>query len=120
MFRFVWAADEGELLMFQVGLGVVALALIATGLQPPRKSDGAGGRWLVRAVIYLAATLVTAYVVFLIGTDYYQRTDCPDLETDCLAPIGGFIWGLMSIPVCLVAVLVIEVVLRNRRRQRVS
>ncbi len=123
-FRFVWAADEGELLMFQVALGVVALALIATGLQPPRKAEGAAstgrGRWLVRAVIYLAATLLTAYVMYLIGTDYYQRTDCPDLETDCLAPVGGFIWGLLSVPVCLVAVVVIELVLRNRRQQCVS
>jgi hypothetical protein len=124
MFRFVWGRDEYEMLLFQVGLGVLAFALIATGLQPARRSgtDPArpgAGRWLVRVAVYVAVILLAAWIVGLVATGYYERTQCTGMDEDCLAGLGGLIWGFCAAVAGVVAAVVIELVLMTRRRQRV-
>jgi hypothetical protein len=121
VFRFVWARDEYEFLLFQVGLGVLAFALIATGLQPAGESGRdrpSAGRWLVRAVVYLAVTLLAAWMVGLAATRYYEKTQCVGMDENCLAGLGGLVWGMGTVAAGVVAAVVIELVLLRRRRQR--
>jgi len=121
-FRFVWGSDEGEMFMFQVVLGLTALGLIATGLQPspqPEASAAAevkpsAGRWLVRAAAYLCGTVFIVFVATWAGIDYYTPTVCDD----CLDGFKGVYWGAAALAACLVAVVVIELVLRSQREQQ--
>lgn len=127
-FRFIWHGDEGELLQLQVVLGLTGLSLIATGLQPSRepqvgatnRADAGAGRWLVRAVVYLVGCLVAMYVAFIVGATYYEARECANTDEQCLAPLGGLVWSVIVVPVSLVAIVVIELVLRNRRKRRRS
>ncbi|WP_020384776.1 hypothetical protein [Kribbella catacumbae] len=122
-FRFVWGSGEGEMFMFQVVLGLTALVLIATGLQPSRQTEPdtevatelkpGAGRWLVRAAGYLCGTVIIVFVATWAGIDYYTPTICDD----CLDGLKGLYWGMAAVLACLVAVVVIELVLRSRRRQ---
>ncbi|GAA1571952.1 hypothetical protein GCM10009789_26880 [Kribbella sancticallisti] len=120
-FRFVWEAGEGELVYLQVVLGLIALTLIATALQPARtqeagpKGTPGAGRWMVRAVAYLGATLLTAYVVAMAGIAHHED-DCAGYDGDCFAALAGLVWGVIAVPVCLLLVLVIELVLWRRRK----
>ncbi|TDW22756.1 hypothetical protein [Kribbella kalugense] len=127
-FRFVWNRSEGELALLEFATGLVAFVLIANGVQPAPVSEisaepGAGrpgpGRWLVRTAAYLCGTIVVVLVAFAAGADYYARTECPE-DGDCLAPLGGFVWGVLAVPVCGLAVLVIEIVLSRRRRRKTA
>ncbi|WP_328999400.1 hypothetical protein OHA18_33775 [Kribbella sp. NBC_00709] len=127
-FRFVWNRGEGELAMLEFATGLVAFVLIANGVQPAPESETAAepagarpgpGRWLVRTAVYLCGTIVVVLVAFAIGADYYARTECPD-DGDCLAPLGGVVWGALAVPVCGLAVLVIEIVLSRRRRRKTA
>lgn len=114
-FRFIWAHDEGELGMLEVVLGLLAAVLIATGLQPRPRVHG--GRWMVRAAVYLCGAAVLVFVAVIAGTAYYNATDCESGDSDCLSLLGGMVWGLLSLPVAAVAVAVIEVVLHRRRNR---
>ncbi len=118
-FRFVWDHNEGELFQFLVALGLTALALIATGLQPApqAKSESAkpgAGRWLVRIAAYLCGTVIIVFVATWAGIDYYTPTVCDD----CLDGLKGVYWGAAALVACLVAVVVIEFVLRSQRKQQ--
>lgn len=122
-FRFVWGGDEGEMLEFQIGLGLLALLLIATAFQPARLDGGTAGagRWLVRTVLYLAGTTVAVIAGLFNGIDQYDAKYCrlPDSCDD--DDLSSLVWGvngmLIGLGVCLVLIVVIELVLRNRRKQ---
>ncbi|MFD3402250.1 hypothetical protein ACFWUU_16320 [Kribbella sp. NPDC058693] len=128
-FRFIWSRSEGELALLEFATGLVAFVLIANGVQPaaadatamePGVTQQPGpGRWLVRTAAYLCGTIFVVLVVIKAGADYYARTECPE-EGDCLAPIAGFVWGAVAVPVCGLAVLVIEIVLWRRRRRNTA
>ena len=73
-------------------------------------------RTLLRAAGYLCGSVVLVLGAFLAGTAYYHSTDCSDTESDCFAQLGGMVWGMIAVPLCVVAVVVIELVLWRRRR----
>lgn len=120
-FHFIWNRDEGEFLVFVAAVGLAALTLIATAVQPPRsgaQADAGGGRWLVRAAGYLCGAAGLMLIALGAGTAYYDATDCPTGESDCLSLLGGMMWSLASLAVSAVVVVVVELVLLRRRRQR--
>jgi uncharacterized membrane protein len=117
-FRFVWHSDEGEFRLLAIVLGLVAAVLIATGLQPSSRNAKAG-RWLVRVAFYLCGTFLLMYVAFGLGIAHFEATECKDSTGDCdLAGLEGLVWSVIALPVSVVAVLVIELVLHRRRKQR--
>ncbi|MEU4294271.1 hypothetical protein AB0E63_39140 [Kribbella sp. NPDC026596] len=115
LFRFIWMGDEGEFLVFVVILGLLAAVLIATAIQPSPPSEGSG-RWLVRAAVYLCGCAALMLVALWAGTAYYDATDCPTGDADCLSLLGGMVWAVISVPVSVVVIVVIELVLRRRRK----
>jgi len=120
-FRFIWNRDEGEFVVFAAAVGLAALTLIATAVQPSRSradADAGGGRWLVRAAGYLCAAAVLMLIALGVGTAYYDATDCPAGGGDCLSLLGGMMWSLASLAISAVVVVVVELVLLRRRRQR--
>ncbi len=118
-FRFIWNRDEGEFLFFVVAAGLVAFTLIATAVQPPRaRTDAGGGRWLVRVAGYLCGAVALMLIALGAGTAYYDATDCPSGDSDCLSLLGGMLWSIVSLAVSAVVVAVVELVLMRRRRQR--
>ncbi|MFI5692263.1 hypothetical protein ACIA58_10530 [Kribbella sp. NPDC051586] len=128
-FRFIWGQSEGELAFLEFATGLVAFVLIANGVQPaPGSETTAGadaaaqagpGRWLVRTAAYLCGTIVVVLAAIAAGADYYTRTECPE-EGDCLAGLGGFVWGAFALLACGVAVLVIEIVFWRRRLRKTA
>jgi hypothetical protein len=142
-FRFIWAGSEGELIMLQVGLGLLALVLLATGIQPKRSREvdragggggsveggslgggggsGGAGRWMVRGAVYLCCCALATYVAAMAGIAHFEAVECADPGEICeLAGLEGLVWGVIALPASLVVALVIELVLWRRRRQRVS
>lgn len=114
-FRFVWNEDEGELQQLELVLFVLAFVLLTTA-----GAKLGGGRWLLRAAAYLVVTVVVSLVVTVAGMMYYSETACPADAEECLAPLGGIVWGAAAFLACLVAVLVIELILWTRRRRKAA
>jgi zinc transporter ZupT len=108
-FRFIWSRDEGELAQLTIALGLVAALLVATGVQK---------RWLIRAAVYLCGCAVLVLIAVVAGTAYYDATDCESQDSDCLSLLGGMVWGVVSLPIAAVAIVVIEVVLWRRRNRQ--
>lgn len=73
---------------------------------------------MVRVVVYLAVIALAAWIIGMLAAGYYERTQCAGMEDDCLAVLGGLVWGLGTVVAGVVAAVVIEVVLLSRRRQR--
>ncbi|MFC5268214.1 hypothetical protein ACFPJ1_39425 [Kribbella qitaiheensis] len=124
-FRFIWAGSERELIMLQVGLGLLALVLLATGFQQKRSSEvdrrGGGGRWMVRGAVYLCGCALATYVAAIAGIAHFEAVECRDPAEMCeLAGLEGLVWGVIALPASIVVALAIELVLWRRRRQRVS
>lgn len=116
-FRFVWHHDEGELFLLQVLLGLAALVLIATGVQPLERSAGTGGRWLVRVAVYVCGTVIVAFGAGSAGVWQYTTQVC--VEEDCdLGVNAGMTWALVALIVWGVVIVVIEDKLKTRREQR--
>ncbi|MEV6268904.1 hypothetical protein AB0L64_17130 [Kribbella sp. NPDC051936] len=115
-FRFIWNRDEGEFIVFVGVVGLASLVLSATSLQPPGFAR-AGGRWMVRAAAYICGASGLMLVALGAGTAYYNTTDCPTDDGDCLSLLGGMVWSLVSVAVSAVVVVVIEVVLWRHRRK---
>jgi hypothetical protein len=127
-FRFIYNRSEGELALLEFATGLVAFVLIANGVQPTPASETTvesgvaqpgAGRWLVRTAAYLCGTIVVVLVAIAAGADYYTRTECPE-DGDCLAALGGFVWGAVAVVACGLAVLVIEIVFWRRRRRKTA
>lgn len=139
LFRFVWGGDEGELFLFEIALALIALLLIASGLQPLRHDRaGAGaeakagaeaggkvgaGRWLVRTAVYLAGIVVAVIVGFFIGVRQYEARYCHQAVDSCEPDdLTGLVWGangsLIALGICLVVIVATELVLRSRRQQQ--
>jgi hypothetical protein len=123
-FRFGWGGDEGEMVLFEVGLGLLALLLFATAIQPARQ-DGVkvdAGRWLVRTVLYLAGIVLAVIVGFFSGANQYDAKYCAQVDACDDDDLSALVWGfngmLIALGVCLVLIVAIEVFLRNRRKQQ--
>ncbi|NEA37255.1 hypothetical protein [Streptomyces sp. SID13031] len=131
-FRFGWGGDEGEMLIFEVGLGLLALLLFATAFQPAQqngvggRAEGGGkvgaGRWLVRTVLYLAGIALAVIVGFFNGVGLYDMKRCSYVDACADDDLGGLVWGvsgsLIGVGVSLVLVVVLELVLQNRRQRQ--
>lgn len=130
-FRFFWTTYEGELLQFQVVLGVVALVLLTPSfLSPPTSSEPAGtGQPIVRnrraltawarVGLYLCALTIGMFIAFVIGVTHFEATQCSGLDFDgeCdLSPFEGLLWSAGTLLFGLIAIVVTEVNLAPRRR----
>jgi hypothetical protein len=118
-FRFSWQADEGELILLEVAIGLIGLVLLATSVQPPR---GAGGQhWLVRVALYLSGVVVAVIVAFFVGASWYQERNCGQVADCDDDDLGGLVWGvsgsLIALGVGVVLIIVSELVLRGRRQR---
>lgn len=115
-FRFIWTTYEGELTLFTIGVGMVALLL----LTPSFSATPAGLSGYLRGVSYLAATMLFAFVAFWAGVSYYDRTECAgDFDGECdLGILEGFVWAAVALVVALSVIVTWEIV-RRRRRPRI-
>lgn len=130
-FRFFWTTYEGELLQFEVVLGLVALVLLAPSyLTRSGSAMAAAGpdsgvhdephlsTW-ARASLYLCALAGALFAAFVIGTAHFEATQCsgPDFGGECdLAGLEGLLWSSGALVLGVVAIIVNEVVLARRRR----
>jgi len=120
-FRFVWASDEGELLLFTVGLGLLSLAL----LMPNPSVQDPGGRprlsaW-ARASAYLVVLVVATVTAFNAGVRHFERTECVGSDGDCdLGFLTGPLWAGITVLLLLAAVTVVELIAWRRRRPAAS
>lgn len=124
-FRFVWARDEGELMILLVAVSLLGLIMTTarrtTATAPtvgevPR--SGVSG-W-TRTVAYLCGVVFAMFVAFNAGVAYFDRTVCgaPGMDGDCdLGPLVGFEWAAITLLVGLAAITISEVVVRRRRTQ---
>ena len=122
-FRFVWAADEPELVVLEVMLVCVGLLLLATGSRRPVVETQTGLiepaplSWQVRTLLYLALAVALVFVAGLVGASYGdarctgEGDDCPEAAIAML--LGGF--GAFVGVVILVATC--EMTLWSRRRR---
>lgn len=129
-FRFFWTTYEGELLQFEVLLGLVALVLLtptflrSTDPTPVASSSPrtSGGRTLTtwaRASLYLCALVVAMFIVFGIGVAHFEATQCsgPEFDGECdLAAIEGLLGAAGALVLGVIAILVMEVSGAVRRR----
>ncbi|MEV8371285.1 hypothetical protein AB0P21_01010 [Kribbella sp. NPDC056861] len=123
-FRFVWHSDDAGLFLFEVVLGLIALVLIATGLQPSGRLVGGpkvgAGRWLVRVAAYLCGTAVLTYFAFFAGIDHYDsQHDCLNYDCD-LGGLEGMVWSMVAIGLCALIAVTVEVTLWIRRRRMIG
>ncbi|MGN0063793.1 MAG: hypothetical protein ACI379_06085 [Nocardioides sp.] len=113
-FRFVWTADE-ELVLLEVVLVLIALILVATSIRATGPAE-VGGRWYVRAVGYLAATVVLMFVALMLGFSYCESAR-GEASGNCGVPEAtALTWAAGALGLCLVGVIVTELVLRRRNR----
>ncbi|WP_435747441.1 hypothetical protein [Nocardioides sp. SYSU DS0663] len=124
-FRFIWHAGEGELLYLQVGLGLVALALLTPQLlERPPADDRPGATptlsaW-ARAVAYLVALVIAVFAAFSAGTSHFTARNCggPDFGGECdVAVLEGLLWVAVTAALGLLLIGAAERV-RWRRRQQ--
>lgn len=109
-FRFVWNQSEGELREFELALVMLVVVLLTTA-----GAALGGGRWLLRLAAYVVGTAVLSVVVTLVAAATYEARQCAGRDEDCLAALGGLLWGAGTVAVCLVAVVVIESILWAKR-----
>jgi hypothetical protein len=119
-FRFIWMADEGELFLLEVAIGLIGLVLLAMSIQPSRPAaEAGGGHWLVRAALYLSGVVVAVIVAFFIGVSWYEEKNCRQVAACDDDDLSGLVWGvsgsLIALAVGVVLIVVTELV---RRRQR--
>lgn len=129
-FRFFWTTYEGELLQFEIALGLVALVLIMTSYGARSvTTDGAAGsgpmtptgqRFTapVRASFYACGLVAGMFVAFAIGIAHFEATECsgPEFDGECdLAALGGVVWAAGAFVLGLIVIAAIEVVGGIRR-----
>lgn len=110
---FVWTTYEGELTLFTIVVGMIALFLLT-----PRFSVTPAGRsGYLRSLIYLAATMVFVFVAIWAGVAYVDTRECgdPDVDGQCsLGIIEGYVWAATALVVALAVIVTVEVVRRRR------
>ena len=130
-FRFFWTTYEGELVQFQVVLGLVALVLLTPSfLISPESSEPSGKveplvrdrqaltAW-ARASLYVCALAVGMFIAFVIGVTHFEATQCggPDFGGECdIAPLEGLLWSAGTLLLGVIIIIVTEVSLAARRR----
>ncbi len=125
-FRFVWAGDEGELLYFQLALGMTALVLMTPRFYTTSTSPGSSRQTVsmsgwVRALAYVGSTLIVVFAAFFLGTAHFESTQCsgPNFDGECdVAAIAGFLWAAAAVVLMAVAVATLEVLRRRRAPAR--
>ncbi|WP_328324087.1 hypothetical protein OHA70_32420 [Kribbella sp. NBC_00382] len=115
-FRFVWMADEGELFLLEVAIGLIGLVLLATSIQP--SGQAAGSHWLVRAALYLSGVVAAVIVAFFIGVSRYESTHCQQVASCDDDDLSGLVWGVSGSLIALAVGVVLIVVTELVRRQR--
>ncbi|WP_182525284.1 hypothetical protein [Nocardioides dongkuii] len=125
-FRFIWAGDEGELFLLQVGLGIAALFLLTPTFVSSEDDaiDGAphsAGRLSggARAAIYVSALVLTMLMAYVAGTTHFETTQCgPDVDGECdVAALEGLLWAGAALVLGVVAIVLAEVARARRRRE---
>jgi hypothetical protein len=121
-FRFIWGGDEGDLVLFQIGLGMTALVLmtprflvIAESTGSTRSAPVLSGQ--ARALSYLGLSLLVVFSAFVLGMAHFESTQCsgPEFDGECdLAGLEGMVWGMAAL-VCTAVVIAILEVIRLRR-----
>ncbi len=120
-FRFVWAGGELELIGLQVVLACIGLLLLAAGSHQAvvetmtGRTEPRAMSWTVRALLYLALTVVLVFVAGLVGLSYGdgQCTGAGDGCPEATAASLLFASGALIAMVILVASC--EITLRSRR-----
>lgn len=126
-FRFVWGGDEGELVMFMVGLALGAAALLTPTLYVRRPAgdfvrdpEPPASGW-ARTVGYLCATVIAMYLAFHIGIRHFKSTQCVGTGGECdVAVLEGLLWVVVTFFLGIVAITANEWRLRRRRPRKVS
>lgn len=127
-FRFVWTTYEGELLQFEVVLGLVALVLLTPAFLRPSNSGAPGGStarpegarltaW-ARGSLYLCALAAGMFVAFLLGAAHFEATQCKEPgggECD-IALLEGMLWAAAALLLGIAAIAVAEIRLALTRR----
>ncbi|WP_435770626.1 hypothetical protein [Nocardioides sp. SYSU DS0651] len=130
-FRFIWTGYEGELLVFEVVLGVLALVLLTPALWSSAGADAGPARtprrltaW-ARIAIYTTTIVVGMYVAFGAGSAHFEAENCsaPDFDGECdLAALEGVVWAGAVLVLGTATALVVELVrfwrVRAERRPR--
>ncbi|MEV6414879.1 hypothetical protein [Kribbella sp. NPDC051718] len=118
-FRFIWMADEGELILLEIAIGLLGLVLLALSIQLPAPVAG-GSNWLVRGALYLSSVVAAVIIGFFIGVRGYEAKYCgvgEGCDPDDLTGLGWGVTGsLIALAVGVVAIVVAEVVLRQQRK----
>ncbi|MFI5707306.1 hypothetical protein [Kribbella sp. NPDC051620] len=118
-FRFIWMADEGELILLEVAIGLIGLILLALSIQLPQPAAG-GPHWLARLALYLSGVVVVVIVGFFIGERWYESRHCGVGEGCDPDDLSGLVWGvtgsLIALAMGVVVIVVIEVVRRQQRK----
>ena len=127
-FRFFWTTYEGELVQFEVVVGLVALVLLVPAFRTEsvplagRAGKVEGNRptltaW-ARGSLYLCALAAGTFVAFLLGAAHFEATQCNEPgggECD-IALLEGVLWagGALLLGVAVIVVTEIRLALRRR------
>jgi len=121
-FRFVWGDDEGELFLFTCALTVVAAVLVMprfTGTERPGGTDARRTTGWARAAGYVVGLPVAMFVAFVLGVRWFEETECGGGGGECdIAGLSGLVWSAATFVLGLVAIFVLELVIRVRARRR--
>jgi hypothetical protein len=122
-FRFVWAGGELELIGLEVVLACVGLVLLATGSHQAvvetmtGRTEPSPMSWTVRALLYLALTVVLVFVAGLVGMSYGDG-QCVGAGDDCPeATAGSLLFASGALVAMVILVVSCEITLRSRRRR---
>jgi len=120
-FRFVWSEDEGELFLFLCALTVVAVTLSLPRFARSPESGEAGSPRLTgwaRAAAYVLGLPILVFVAFGAGARHFEETECGGGGECDIAALSGLVWSTATLVLGLVAILVLEIVIRVRARRR--
>ncbi|KQY51577.1 hypothetical protein [Nocardioides sp. Root140] len=127
-FRFIWHGTEGELFLFEVALGLVALWMLTPTFEVGRSDPMRDGRspapqvttqvspW-VRVSAYATGLVLAICLAFMMGAAHFEATQCsdPGFDGECdLAGLEGLAWSVLTLIVVSSGIVVAEV-LRARR-----
>lgn len=120
-FRFVWSEDEGELFLFLCALTVVAVTLSLPRFARSPESGESGAPRLTgwaRAAAYVVGLPVLVFIAFGAGVRYFEETECGGGGECDIAALSGLVWSTATFVLGLVAIFVLEMMIRVRARRR--